>query len=94
MNEKKKFDRDKFSDVANMLIDLGKRNERGGSLPEVKKHTPEWNAWRSWRVQHGESVSFMDKREVYTVPSQWPPVSIEAMQADISSVKPSVKFQS
>lgn len=82
-------DRQRFSDVSNLLYELALKNSRTGDrLPMLQRETPEWRAWRTWRIEHKEPVNWMDRSEEFTVPCTWPPHSLEDLKADISSAKP------
>ena len=84
--------RDDFSEVSNLLYNFALKNIRAsGTLPVLSQGTPEWQAWRAWRVEHKEPVHWMDRTEKFTVPCTWPPPSLEALKADISSTK--TRFQ-
>lgn len=79
--KKKKFDRTKCSAVAQQLFNLADREMSiHGKLPWIARGTAEWSAWRSWRVLHGEPVAYWDKAERVTVPTLFPPDSLEDMQ--------------
>ena len=79
------------TEVAELLYALGKRNSRKGPLPILERNSPQWNAWHAWRKEHNEPVGYMDKVERFTVPSEWPPVTLEALRSEISS--PSTRFK-
>lgn len=59
---------------------LAKQNK--GKLPLVFPGSPEWDAWRAFRVEHRLGVSFMDTCAIYgkpwTVPTRFPPNQEEA----------------
>ena len=47
-----------------------------GDLPVIERGTPEWEAWRAWRIEYGLPVALMDSRGRWTVPSEYPPVDL------------------
>lgn len=46
-----------------------------GHLPVIDRETQQaqWQAWRFWRKQHKQPVRVMDKRDRFTVLTEWPP---------------------
>lgn len=48
-------------------------------MPSVSPGTPQWQAWRRWRVENELSVVFMDRQgsegKAWTVCQEWPPVA-------------------
>ena len=78
----------KFTEMEERLQALGKNVfAREGSLPVIERDSDQWTAWRRWRVEHGMSVNFMDTRERWTVPLEWPPSDLEAAEIEHSKTK-------
>lgn len=51
-----------------------------GGLPVVERHSHPWLAWYYWRKKHGLPVRFMAKRERWTVPVEYPPTDLRALE--------------
>ena len=72
-------DLDAMTPVARQLYSLARnvRKATGMPLPVVGRASPEWDAWRQWRKEHGEPVGQMDRQERWTVPLTYPPADLE-----------------
>lgn len=54
--------------------------KRNGSLPSVRRDSPEWAAWRRWFHDHGMPTSWADRQpgdRMMTVTMLWPPTDEE-----------------
>lgn len=47
---------------------------KNGSLPVIKKGSPEWTAWLQWRKDHKLPLAAMKAQKRWTVPQKFPPV--------------------
>lgn len=66
------------------LLSLGQRN---GKLCELEKNSPTWREWRQWRLENGLHVSFMDSRQKWTVPTEYPPANLDMALTALAPTK-------
>lgn len=72
---------------------LGERiYTRDGSLPVLKRGEPAWHEWLDWRKTNGLGVGFMETRERWTVPMEYPPVNLDAALQSIGGGKLRQRF--
>lgn len=64
------------------LHQIGKAIEATkGSLPSVRRDSPEWAAWRTWFHDHDMKTAWADSQpaeRMMTVTMLWPPIDIDA----------------
>ena len=70
------------AETAARLLKIGEAvYARGEDLPVIVQGSPEWAAWRQWRLDHGLPVGLMDRQGRCTVPLKWPPVNLDEAEA-------------
>jgi len=64
-----------------------------GSLPVIDRvaQREQWAAWRQWRVENRQPVSFMDRQNRFTVLTAWPPGDFEELEAQYAGKGKSVR---
>lgn len=69
--------------ISKRLYDLGKKIFAvHGELPVIEHGSPEWKAWRAWRVEHGLSVNYMDRQDRWTVITTYPPHDLAELEQE------------
>ena len=51
------------------------------SLPTVRRDSPEWEAWRAWKIERGLPTAWSDKQhpaQMLTVVFEYPPPDLAA----------------
>lgn len=79
-----RFDGSNLEDVAARLHVLGKNIHAATkkALPVVKRGSDEWLAWRQWRRDNGLSVGFMERQDIWTVPTIYPPANLAELERE------------